>query len=377
MSELAPLFTWLIEPMEAPVVAAIERLRRCDDVESIAVMPDVHLGKEVCVGVVLATRRLLYPAAVGGDIGCGMLALAVDAPAELLEDAGRAAQLLGKLYTAIPGTRRHRSRTIASSLELSALRLSHPALEAVRKAEGSLQLGTLGGGNHFVEFQRDAEGRLWLMVHSGSRGLGQAIRDHHVSRSVKVSGPLTALDAQTDLGRAYLNDVAVARLYARESRLAMAASAGRLLRELFGAEPFWPTVIHCDHNHVALESHFGQELYVHRKGAMPAAGGLPGVLPGSMGSPSFHVEGRGEPRSLCSCAHGAGRALSRHAARERFSARELARQMKGTWFDYRMSGHLLEEAPRAYKDIEAVVRASRELVRVVRKLHPMLIYKAR
>ena len=374
--EPAPIKTWLAEPMPADVSSALERLRRADDVCRVAVMPDVHLAKEVCVGTVLATRRLLYPGAVGGDIGCGMLAVAFDAGAGLLADPARAGRLLNALGGAVPTMRRHRSRTIAYPPDLAQTALSQPSLDAVSRSEGVLQMGTLGGGNHFVELQSDDDGRLWLMIHSGSRTMGQAVRDHHLSRASPAGAGLLALDADTDDGRAYLHDVEWARRFADANRRAIAEVVAKCVKAECAGHTLPETLVTCDHNHVAREEHFGAPLLVHRKGAMPAAAGAPGVLPGSMGTLSYHVEGRGCAESLRSSAHGAGRAYSREQARRRTTARELSRQMTGVWFDYRIARSLRDEAPSAYKDVRAVLRAQHELVRVVRTLRPLLSYKS-
>lgn len=378
MSEanLARIDTWLAEPMEEAVAAAIDRLRRAEDVRRIAVMPDVHLATDVCIGTVLATAQLLYPGAVGGDIGCGMLALAFEADADALANPARAATVLRDLHAAVPALRRHRARAASYPVELEGELLSHPALDAVKRGEGRLQLGTLGGGNHFVELQADDDNRLWLMIHSGSRALGQGVRCHHLARARSAGGGMKALDANTDPGQAYLHDVTWARRYADANRRTMAAGVISLLHRLLKAVPVEGSLITCDHNHVSRELHDGQLLWVHRKGAMPAGDGVPGVLPGSMGTASFHVEGRGCAASMNSSAHGAGRKLSRDRARQRISWRDLFRQMAGVWFDPRLAGSLRDEAPAAYKDIHTVLRAQHELVRVRRTLRPLLVYKS-
>jgi tRNA-splicing ligase RtcB len=177
------------------------------------------------------------------------------------------------------------------------------------------------------------------------------------------------------MGAAYLRDAGYARRYADASRRAIAEEIGRVLATTLGARVGWDSVIMTDHNHVSFERHEGRDLWVHRKGAMPARAGEPGVLPGSMGSPSFHVEGRGKEEALCSSAHGAGRAFSRTAARERVTGREFRRQMAGIWYDFRLTEGLRDEAPSAYKDIRAVLRAEKELVKVTRTLRPVLNYK--
>ena len=372
---IAPAAMWLEAPLEPLVAAAIARLRRAEDVWRVAVMPDVHLAKDVCVGTVLATRRLLYPGAVGGDIGCGMLAVPFDATADVLADPVRAAELLTALYGAVPSMRRHRAAAAPSyPSSVAPTDLSHGALQTVARTEGQLQLGTLGGGNHFVELQADEEQRLWLMIHSGSRAMGQAIRAHHVANARK-SGSYVVLDADDPAGQAYVNDVEWARRYADANRRAMAERVVELMSKLLHTRAGEAETIACDHNHVAREAHLGEAVWVHRKGAMSAADGAAGVVPGSMGSWSYHVIGRGHAEALRSSAHGAGRSMSRESARKRFSARELARQMKGVWFDPRVADCLRDEAPRAYKDVRSVMRAQHELIRVRRTLRPLLTYK--
>jgi tRNA-splicing ligase RtcB (3'-phosphate/5'-hydroxy nucleic acid ligase) len=371
----APIRTWLSMPMGHEVSAAIERLRRAPDVQQIAVMPDVHLADDVCIGVVVATSHLIYPQAVGGDIGCGMFAVGLDLESTALDDPRVAGQVLSDLGRAVPARRRNRSAIIPQPTELASDTLSHPRLESIWRKEGAAEFATLGSGNHFIEIQADEDRRLWLMVHSGSRALGQVIRDHHLSRAQPVDNRLRALDANSEAGAEYLHDASCARRFADASRRAMAKEVGRVLATLLGAQVYWDTAITTDHNHVVLEQHGGRNLWVHRKGAMSAQLGESGVLPGSMGSLSFHVEGRGHEEALCSSAHGAGRVLSRTAAREQVTERALRQQMAGIWYDFRKTERLRDEAPSAYKDIRAVLRAQKEMVRVTRTLRPVLNYK--
>jgi tRNA-splicing ligase RtcB len=233
----------------------------------------------------------------------------------------------------------------------------------------------LGSGNHFIEIQADEDDRLWLTVHSGSRALGQAIRDHHLSRGQAVDNRLRVLEAESESGAEYLHDASCARRFADASRRAIGEEVGLVLAKALGARVCWDTIITTDHNHVSRERHEGRDFWVHRKGAMSAHLGERGVLPGSMGSPSFHVEGRGNEEALCSSAHGAGRLLSRTAARGQVTEGDLRRQMKGVWYDFRKADNLRDEAPSAYKDIRAVLRAQREMVKVIRTLRPVLNYK--
>jgi tRNA-splicing ligase RtcB (3'-phosphate/5'-hydroxy nucleic acid ligase) len=370
---------WLAMPMEPGAREAIERVRRAEDVVHVAVMPDVHVAGDVCVGTAMATRRLIYPAAVGGDIGCGMLAMAFDASADVLRDAESAGKLLRAIGENIPAVRRHRSRTLALPAALDPAALSHPALAALARPgeEGRLQFGTLGGGNHFIELQADGDDRLWLMIHSGSRAMGQEVKRHHVARASRRSAGMPALDAEAAEGQAYLADQQWARTYAEENRRAMGEILAALLRSQFRIEPVAESMIGCDHNHVRREEHFGQMLFVHRKGAMPADRDAPGIVPGSMGTRSFHVAGLGCADSLRSSAHGAGRLFSRHQARRRFGAADVRRQMRGVWFDPRIGEVLREESPAAYKNVEAVMRAQQALVAITRVLRPLLVFKGR
>ena len=377
MSEplVAPVRTWLAAPMDRDVSEAIERLRHAPDVHHVAVMPDVHLASDICIGVAVATSHLIYPQAVGSDIGCGMLAVGLDMDAAPFRNPKTAAAVLAGLGPAVPARRRNRRMTIPLPEDLANATLSHPSLDSFLRNEGVLEFATLGSGNHFIEIQSDEDDHVWLMIHSGSRALGQAIRDHHLARAKSAGSRFRVLDTQSPEGSEYLHDVSYARRFADASRKAMAMEIGKVLAELLQAQICWETLITTDHNHVSLEYHAGCDLWVHRKGAMPAQLGESGVLPGSMGTLSFHVEGRGCEEALCSSAHGAGRALSRTVARSKVSQREFRRQMEGIWYDYRLADKLRDEAPSAYKDIRAVLRAQKELVKVTRTLRPVLNYK--
>ncbi len=372
---LPPIKMWLTAPLGHEVAEALGSLQRAPDIRQIAVMPDVHLANDICVGVVLATSRLIYPQAVGGDIGCGMLAVATSSTAERLRDPKAAGHILAGLAKAIPSRRRNRQAVIALPQDLDSVELSNARLESIRRTEGALEFATLGSGNHFLELQADEEDLLWLMIHSGSRALGQAIRDHHLAGAQIVDGRFRALEADSERGAAYLHDLDWARRYAAASRRAMATEAERVIQDAIGARLLWATFITTDHNHVALEQHGASKLWVHRKGAMALQAGELGVMPGSMGTLSFHVEGRGCEEALNSSAHGAGRAMSRSEAARKVSRAELQRQMKGIWFDWRLADAIRDEAPSAYKDIRAVLKEQHDLVKVRRTLRPLLNYK--
>lgn len=374
--EHAGVRRWLSEPPGADVKRALARLERTDDLLALAVMPDVHVAGRVCNGVALATRELVYPEAVGADIGCGMTAAAFDCDADWLTREPAARAILAKLRTIAP-VLRHRSlrdaptHTSAPPPE----QLSASRLVSAARREGRIELGTLGRGNHFLEFQADADNRLWIMLHSGSRAMGQIITQRHLKNGVRTRGGLLSLEARSLAGQDYLADVAWAVAYARASRRLMIERVGELLRARFGVRLVERSFVDCTHNTVDAERHFGERLWVHRKGANAAALGEPGLIPGSMGTRSFHVEGRGCAESLRSSSHGAGRALTRVQARRRIRAESLREQLADVWIDERIAASLCEEAPAAYKDIDAVMRAQKRLVRIVRRLRPVLCYK--
>jgi tRNA-splicing ligase RtcB len=367
---------WLSEPMPSDVAESLSRLTASDDVRHVAVMPDVHLAGDVCNGTVVATHELIYPSCVGGDIGCGMAAIAFDLEAELLDNDLEAGRVLARCYERIPSNK-HARAALPERLPatLADAPLTSTRLEKIKSRDGLFQLGTLGRGNHFVELQADPEGRLWLMVHSGSRAMGQAITAVHVAGAETTSTGLPFLEAASVSGQAYLSDLAWALEYAAENRLAMVRAVSGILNELFSAAPDEATLIHCHHNHVRRETHCGDVFWVHRKGALSAEEGEPGVIPGSMGSRSYHVAGRGAVASLRSSSHGAGRSRARHLARQAISRHDLEREMFGVRFDHRRADALRDEAPSAYKEIGRVMRAQRELTRIVRELRPLLVYK--
>ncbi len=368
--------SWWAHPPENAVRQALTRLCRAPGVVRVAVMPDVHLAAGVSNGVAVATVDKIYPAAVGGDIGCGYTAVAFEGGAQALNRRGPAEAVLAALPRVVPVIR-HSRRDGLPELDgaVVAEALSSSDLAARAAGVGRQELGTLGRGNHFLEFQEDDEGRLWAMVHSGSRAMGQHITALHLHTAHAVGGGLAWLDADSDVGRAYLRDVAWARRYAAESRARMLRAAAAVVGEVLGVVPIDETWSNTDHNHVQREDHGGSELWVHRKGANCAVAGEFNMIPGSMATHTYHVEGRGESLALRSSSHGAGRRLSRSAARARLGRKDLARQLQGVWIEPRIARRLADEAPAAYKDLDAVMRAQGDLVRIIRRLQPVLSYK--
>lgn len=367
----APLHTWLRGPLPPGVAGAMARLRASPAVARIAVMPDVHLAEGVCVGTVVATRDTLFPGAVGGDIGCGVSTVRLDdargaGGLDRLDDR-TAARILRGLERGVPIQRWPGPRPApAVTPGASAFLANH------LRRDGAWEFATLGRGNHFLELQEDDAGAAWLLVHSGSRALGPAVRDHYAALGERDVSGLAAIQVDSDAARAYLADVAVLVAWAEASRAAMLAAACAVVETVLGLVPALDTQVDTAHNHVRHEIIGGEPLWVHRKGACPAHVGERGVIPGSMGTPTFQVEGRGCVGALCSSSHGAGREMSRSEARARVTATVLREQVRGV---YVPAGDLREEAPGAYKDIEAVMRAQRPLVRVVRRLRPRLVWR--
>ncbi len=339
----------------------------------VAAMADAHVSSGVAVGSVFATRNTVVPGALGGDLGCGMSAVRVanDTP-----DRRTLERILADLTRAVPvGDAVHRGATAASLPDgLAGASLSTNALEKTRHAIGPKHLGTLGGGNHFLELDRDADGALYLLVHSGSRGLGAAICVHHTHESRGSRGSaLLGLDVTTEHGRAYLTDHAWALAFARANREALTTRALSVLGEHMHVSPEPLTDVH--HNFVARERWLDELLYVHRKGAIAAAEGALALVPGSMGTASYLVRGKGCADALGSCSHGAGRVMSRTEARTAVKPEALERAMRDVVYPEKHARALVTEAPAAYRDIRAVLDAQSALVTKVTRLTPVLVLK--
>ena len=351
----------------------------------VAVMPDVHVGKGATVGSVIALRGAVAPAAVGVDIGCGMAAQKTSLTARDLPDSLRRLRLA--IEAAVPVGRAHHPHAVWD--EESALRKSGAELMA-RFAElepsvqrfafrAGAQIGTLGGGNHFIELCLDTDDNVWLMLHSGSRLVGAMLAQWHMERASHLSHNQALVDrdlavflAQTPQFDAYRRDLFWAQEYAAFNRAVMLARVQSVVKKA------WPNVhfetpITCHHNYVAEEMHFGEELLVTRKGAIRAGLGELGIIPGSMGAKSFIVRGKGNPLSFESASHGAGRRMSRSQAKKSFSVADLARQTEGV--ECRKDRGVVDEAPKAYKNIDHVMAQQSDLVEVVAELKQVLCVK--
>jgi tRNA-splicing ligase RtcB (3'-phosphate/5'-hydroxy nucleic acid ligase) len=365
---------WLAEArVSAKVQENLDRLARSEDVRHVVVLPDVHLGHQINNGCVVATADLVYPQAVGGDIGCGLSALAFDGTAEALKDDRNAQTVIKHLYRQVPALKQANALVLPD--KLAGWRLSDAGLVKESQREGAWEFETLGCGNHFVEFQQDDAGVLWLMVHSGSRAMGQVITQFHLSRATPAASGLKYLDARSPAGQAYLNDMGWAVQYATLNRLAIMARIVEIIEATLGISADEDSYLDTVHNFARREQHSGKELIVHRKSANSARLDESGLIAGSMGSPSFVVQGLGNEESLCSSSHGAGRAMSRTEARQRIKPSDLRRQLGAVQHDPRRLSELCDEAPAAYRDIRKVMQAQRDLVRRRAHLSPVLNFK--
>lgn len=342
----------------------------------VAGMPDLHVAHGVAVGTVFATDGVLVPSALGGDLGCGVAAVQLDVASRAVGRHDLERILAGWAARIPVGDAVHRGRGTSVPEALAAQSLSTRSLEHLRERLAVRHLGTLGGGNHFVELDRDMTGAVWLLVHSGSRGLGSALGAHHLKAAAASGlGDIPGVAVDSGPGQAFLADLRWALQFAAANRERLLAAASAVVQEVVGAVPVASTGIDVHHNFAREEQHFGRSMWVHRKGAIAAALGDRVVIPGSMGTASYIGEGLGEATSFGSASHGAGRVMTRREARERIAVDRFARAMRRVVHDERRARALLEEAPDAYREIAEVLEDERDLVRPVQRLEPMVVLK--
>jgi len=357
----------------------------------VAAMPDVHLGVGATVGSVIPTLGAIVPAAVGVDIGCGMLAQRVGLSAAQLPDSLKS--LRTEIEQAVPhgggkggrvGAWDEAPKPVGRAWRALSDRYARitTRYDKVAHRYPAEQLGTLGGGNHFIEVCLDQSDRVWVMLHSGSRGAGNRIGTHfiHLARREmerqQVRLPdrnLAYLREGSELFDDYVDAVGWAQDYARVNRELMLAAILAALRRRLPPFELEAKAIDCHHNYVARERHFGEEVLLTRKGAVRAREGDLGIIPGSMGARSFIVRGKGNPDSFHSCSHGAGRRMSRGEARRRFSLDDHRRATRDV--ECRKDRSVIDETPQAYKPIDAVMEAQRDLVDVVHELRQVVCVK--
>lgn len=381
-----PIKVWSDESDVEP--EAIQQLKNTANLpfvfKHVAVMPDVHFGKGATVGSVVAAKNAICPACVGVDIGCGMMAVKTNLDHRIVQE--KIKEIRHSIERSIP-VGFDQNNTLSLTVE-SWTGFSHPVFESQSKnlrKKASLQLGSLGGGNHFIEICLDTENSVWVMLHSGSRGIGNLLARKHIDTAkglmkkffVELPDPdLAYLPRETVEFDDYIKDLQWCQEYAMQNRHEM---MGRVLKDLsfaiFGENGKVTTSneVNCHHNYVAWENHFGENVMVTRKGAVRARSGDMGIIPGSMGAKSFIVRGLGNIQSFDSCSHGAGRRMSRNQARKTFSLDQLAAQTSGV--ECRKDEGVLDEIPGAYKDIATVMENQRDLVEIIAELKQIMCIK--
>ncbi|MGA9595036.1 MAG: RtcB family protein [Acidimicrobiia bacterium] len=367
--------------LDQATLAQAERTARLPIVTGhVALMPDAHLGLGATIGSVVPTEGAVIPACVGVDLGCGMIAVHTDLDAGDLPD--NLDPLLGQIEKAIPAGvgRGHKVREADAWLD------GHrPRTDITGRLEQKAyaQMGTLGSGNHFAEISLDEHNEVWLVIHSGSRGIGNLLAQSHITKAKAVAARLSLgledpnlaylLEGTTEFDH-YIADLRFAQAYALQNRETMMDAILDIVLRFVGKGRELDRV-NCHHNYTEQETHQGRTLWITRKGAISARNGEKGILPGSMGTDTYIVSGLGNPESYRSSAHGAGRRMSRTQARKQLTTRSLREAMQGrTWLSARAKA-LVDEHPDAYKDVREVIRLSADLVTVDHRLRAVLNYK--
>ena len=384
-------------PFEAEAEAQLRRVAALPFVYKwVAVMPDVHAGKGATVGSVIATNGAIIPAAVGVDIGCGMIAVETTLTASQLPDDLK--YLRSAIEKAVPHGRTNNGgpgdRGAWGSLPArvaQAWKDLEPGFKRIVERDATLargstpeHLGTLGTGNHFIEMCLDERDHVWFMLHSGSRGVGNRIGSLFIERAKREmerwmiqlpDADLAYLPEGSDHFGAYYEALKWAQDFARTNRALMMEATLEAVRSTGILPPFelGSEAVNCHHNYVAKEHHYGKNVWVTRKGAVRAGEGELGIIPGSMGAKSFIVRGKGNPQSFCSCSHGAGRKMSRTAAKKAFSLEDHARMTAG--IECRKDADVIDETPGAYKSIDDVMNAQADLVDIVHTLRQVVCVK--
>ena len=389
-----PVKVWTAD-LEPQARKQLENVARLPIIHGhVAAMPDVHAGIGATVGSVIPTKGAVIPAAVGVDLGCGVNAMqlsltAKDLPASLakIRSAIESAVPVGfDMHGAAKGhAGRRDDKARGMQRDLNRIVEKNPKLATMQKDFRETwvrQLGTLGGGNHFIEICLDEDQNVWVMLHSGSRGIGNVIGRYFIERARREMERLDTKLPDRDLAwlaegtpvfDEYVEAVHWAQDYATENRREMMESILAAIRPHLPSFRIVGEAISCHHNYVAREKHFGENLLVTRKGAIRAGEGELGVIPGSMGARSFIVRGKGNPQSLCSCAHGAGRRMSRSEAKRRYSQADVERETAG--IECRKDAGVIDEIPSAYKSIEEVMANQSDLVDVVHTLRQVVCVK--
>ena len=396
-TQRVPIKAWIDHvPIEDQAMQQLRNLSQMPFMyKHVAAMPDVHWGMGATVGSVIATSGAIIPAAVGVDIGCGMMAVKLNISAKDLPDNLQA--MRSEIERRVPHGRtdnggkgdrgawhdvpNENGRLWADKFaaDYDVLCDKHPKMKAHNTAN---HLGTLGSGNHFVEVCLDTEQKVWIMLHSGSRGLGNKVGMYFIERAKEemrrwfITLPdedLAFLAQDTELYKDYCKALNLAQEFAMANRALMMKSALDAVRSEIPQAEVTDTAVNCHHNYVAWENHFGKNVIITRKGAVRARKTDLGIIPGSMGAKSFIVRGKGNEESFCSCSHGAGRLMSRNEAKKKFSLAQHIQDTAGV--ECRKDADVIDETPRAYKNIDDVMKSQEDLVEIVATLKQVLCVK--
>lgn len=375
------ILSWCENPEDGAVQQAINISNHPWLIGNVCLMPDTHEGYGMPIGGVVALNGAICPNMVGVDIGCGMLAVKTN-----LKNISQneVKQVMGKLRERIPvGFNHHKEKQINDVFNSELWNKTTVCKEQFQSAQ--YQLGTLGGGNHFIEIQTDEEKCVWFMIHSGSRNLGKRVADYYNKKAIElctkwkhfdiVKQELAILPIDTQEAKDYISEMSLCLEFAYANRMLMANSIIKSFIEVF---PLFETreLINIHHNYATIEHHYNKDVWVHRKGATLAREGTIGIIPGSQGTCSYIVEGLGNEASLCSCSHGAGRKMSRIKAKQILTVEEEAKRLDDLGIIHSIRNvNDLDEAPSAYKDIDTVMEEQKDLVKILVKLTPLGVVK--
>jgi tRNA-splicing ligase RtcB len=381
-----PIKIWIKDMWNNLEPQALEQAKKVSRLpfihKHVALMPDAHLGKGACVGSVIASAGAVVPALVGVDIGCGMFAAKTNLNANDLPDSLR--EIRFAIEAVVPVG--HNSHKNARNFEKSGMdptKLTvYDQLDSRVQARLGTQIGTLGGGNHFVEICLDENSDVWIMMHSGSRNIGKEVAERHIGKAQGIMKQLFIQLEDKDLSyfaagtveyQNYLHDVMWCQEYAMKNRQAMFDNTFDVMKKVFPQLKVVGDVTSCHHNYISLENHYGKNVIVTRKGAIRAREGDLGIIPGSMGTKSYIVRGLGNKESFCSCSHGAGRVMSRSEAKRTFTIEDLKAQTEGV--ECRKDAGAIDEIPGAYKDIDTVMENQSDLVEIMYTLKQVMCIK--
>jgi tRNA-splicing ligase RtcB (3'-phosphate/5'-hydroxy nucleic acid ligase) len=385
VSTSKPVLSWANHPLSNDETKMARNVASLPFVyKHVALMPDVHLGKGALVGSVLATEDAIVPAAIGVDIGCGMGAMQMPFMAEQLD--GKLKKIRQDIEAMIPvgfNENKEVEKAAYNWQGWNQFKTLHKGVQHL-ETKALRQMGSLGGGNHFIELCVDTQNQVWLMLHSGSRNIGNMLAQNHIKTArelarlanIQLPDPdLAYFVAGTSDFAAYWRDLQWAQEYARFNRQVMMDRFKQIVeKHVVGGKPTKPLlVVNCHHNYAEKEMHYGQEVYVTRKGAVRARTEDYGIIPGSMGAKSFIVKGKGNAESYCSCSHGAGRLMSRSKAKREFDVDDVVRQTDG--IECRKDAGVIDEIPAAYKPIETVMQNQADLVEIVATLKQVVCVK--